>query len=259
MGAGQAKVKVPDYGNTAQEDAAIWQRVADAVDNAGHSVADILSSFPVYIRRINAARFLAHYELFRMVKDVPGHIVECGVFRGASLLSFAKFLEIFNGGDRARKVYGFDNFAGFEHIHEKDGTLDRSADKRQGGWDAGAYYEELKEHVDIFHADSYVPRSTRIVLIKGDLSKTAPEFMTNNPGCRISLLHLDVDVYEPTLAALKAFYPAVVQGGLEVFDQWALTNWPGESKAAEEYFGGKIPKMQKFPWLSLPGGFFVKE
>ena len=75
---------------------------------------------------------------------------------------------------------------------------------------------------------------------------------------RISLLHLDVDLYEPTLAALKAFYPLVVPGGLVVFDEYGLVEWPGESKAAEEYFGDKMPRLEKFPFPSLPGGFFKK-
>jgi hypothetical protein len=68
-----------------------------------------------------------------------------------------------------------------------------------------------------------------------------------------------VDLYEPTKAALEAFYPHVVKGGLVVFDEYGLTEWGGESNAVEEYFGDDMPHIQKFPWASLPGGWFVKE
>ena len=248
-----------DYGSTKPHDEQIWERIEAVIKEADHSFTDVLNCFPVYIRRVNLSRFLAHYELFRMIQDVPGHIVECGVFRGASLMSFAKFLEIFCAGDRARKVYGFDNFEGFASLHEKDGSTDSAADKVVGGWNAGHYFEELQKHVEIFHADSFVPHSQRVILVKGDISTGAAEFMQKNPGFRISLLHLDVDMYEPTLAALKAFYPAVVPGGLVVIDEYAITTWPGESAAVEEYFGEHMPRMKKFPFQSLPGAFFVKQ
>jgi len=247
-----------NYGSSTAHDLEIWQRVEKVVEDANHPIAYVLEAFPVYIRRVNLSRFLAHYELYRMIKDLPGNIVECGVYRGTSLFSFAKFLEIFHAGDRVRKVYGFDNFAGFESFHEQDGADDVSAGKVQGGWNAGQFYEELKEHVNIFHADSFVPQSKRIVLVEGDLCESAAKFMSDNPGMRISLLHLDADLYEPTLAALKAFYPAVVKGGLVVFDEYGLIGWPGESAAVEEYFGDNMPKLQKFPFMSVPGAFFVK-
>lgn len=252
-------MKSANYGSTMQEDVDVWQRLEQLIDKENSTMQDVLENFPVYVRRVNMARFLAHYELFKMIQDLPGHIVECGVFRGASLFSFAKFLEIFNSGDRARKVYGFDNFTGFEGLHEKDGKVDLNVGKTDGGWAPGVKYDDLKEHVAIFQQDCYVPRSQRMFLEPGDLSKTAPKFMKDNPGLRISLLHLDVDVYEPTLAALEAFYPVVVKGGLVVIDEFAHTTWAGETSAVEDYFKDKMPKIQKFPFISLPGGFFIKE
>ena len=194
-----------------------------------------------------------------MIKDVPGNIVECGVYRGVGLFSWAKFLEIFHGGDRTRRVFGFDNFAGFTSLTEMDGPDYPSCNKVEGGWNAAPFYEELKKHIDIFHADSFLPRARRIVLVEGDLAKSAKDFVEQHPGFRVSLLHLDVDLYEPTKAALEAFYPRVVKGGLVVFDEYGLTEWAGESQAVEEYFGDRLPQIEKFPFASLPGGFFVKE
>lgn len=251
--------KHQNYGGSTSHDLEIWKRIEAVIAKSNHSFTDVLESFPVYIRRVNLSRFLAHYELYKMVQDLPGNIVECGVYRGTSLLSFAKFLEIFNPGDRIRRVYGFDNFAGFESFHEKDGSNDQSAGKVDQGWNAGNFYDELKEHIEIFGSDSFVPHSKRIVLVEGDLKTSAAKFMAENPGMRISLLHLDVDIYEPTLAALEAFYPAVVKGGVVVFDEYGFVNWPGESAAFETYFGDKAPKLQKFPFISAPGAYFIKE
>ena len=68
----------------------------------------IFGSPGIYTRKINLVRLLAQYELFQMSRDVPGSIVECGVFQGAGLLFYAKLIEIFCSGDRWKKVYGFD-------------------------------------------------------------------------------------------------------------------------------------------------------
>ena len=53
---------------------------------------EVWRNFQLYTRRVFLKRFLAHYELFRQVKDLPGDIVELGVYRGASLLSWANFM-----------------------------------------------------------------------------------------------------------------------------------------------------------------------
>lgn len=233
----------------------MWDRIETLANKGGHQLSDILESFPVYARRVNITRFLAHYELYRRIADLPGNIVEIGVYRGVSLLSWAKFIEIFHAGDRTRRVFGFDNFAGFEAIHEKDGGSTERYDRKVGGWNAGPFRNELMEHIDIFHADSFLPRAKRISLVEGDVTKTAPQFVADNPGLRISLLHLDVDLYEPTLAALKAFYPLVVKSGLVVFDEYGLIDWPGESQAVEEFFGKDLPGSRSSPLHRCPADF----
>lgn len=259
MSSNVEEMKMMRHGSSTNHDEKIWNQIEDIFLNSKYNIADVLESFSVYARRVNITRFLAHYELYRMIKDLPGNIVEAGVYRGVSLLSWAKFIEIFHAGDRTRRVYGFDNFAGFQSIHEKDGAPSEHWQKHPGGWNAGPFKNELDMHIDIFHADSFLPRAKRIVLVDGDIAESAPKFVEENPGLRISLLHLDVDLYEPTLAALKAFYPLVIPGGLVVFDEYGLMEWPGETKAVEEYFGNKMPKIQKFSFSSLPGGFFIKE
>ena len=76
---------------------------------------------------------------------------------------------------------------------------------------------------------------------------------------RISLLHLDLDLYEPTKVALEYLYPKVVPGGIVLLDEYAMEGFPGESEAVEEYFKGKMPVIRKFPFISTPGGYFVKQ
>ena len=65
--------------------------------------------------------------------------------------------------------------------------------------------------IGIFDQDRFIPYKDRIHLIKGDISETVPKYVKENPGMRISLLHFDVDIYQPTLTALESLWPLVVR------------------------------------------------
>src|ERR1017187_6372620 len=87
-----------------------------------------------------------------------------------------------------------------------------------------------------------------------------PQFVKDNPGLRIALLNLDVDLYEPTKAALESLYPLVVSGGIVLFDDYGWEQWPGASRAVDEYFAaiGEKPAIHHFPTTPTPGGYMVK-
>ena len=220
---------------------------------------EICKNFQIYARRVFMKRFLAHYELFQRVYDLPGDIVELGVYRGASLMSWANFMEIRNMGDRHKKIVGFDNFKGFGTLEAKDGKEDVRVGKKIGGFNSGGFEEQLRDAIKIYDADRFIPYKPRIHLVKGDIEKTIPEYVKNNPGMRISLLHFDADLYRPTLVALEELWPLVVPGGIVAFDEYGIPPWEGESRAVDEFFKGKKIKLQRFDWASNPGAYIVKE
>jgi cephalosporin hydroxylase len=200
----------------------------------------------------------AHYEVFQLVADLPGDIIECGVYKGASLLTFARFVETFSSGDRTKKVVGFDHFRGLAERTDVDGQNARVGNTSEG-WNPAEFRDTLFALVDAFNSDSFVPKKPRVELVDGDVCKTAAEYVERHPGLRVSLLHLDLDLYEPTLAALDAFWPRLVTGGAVLLDEYGIIEWPGESKALEDYFEGNPPRVRKFGWASAPGGFLIKE
>ncbi len=231
-------------------------QIDDVIDGALEDIkpADVLKAFPVYARRIHLKRFLAHYELFRMVVDLPGDIVELGVFHGVSLMSWANFLEIRCMGDRQRKVWGFDSFEGLSSLDDKDGAPDKRVGKVEGGYRTVDY--PIKHAIKIFDKDRFIPHKPRVELVSGDICETVPQWVKDNPGVRISLLHFDCDLYRPTLTALKALWPLVVSGGVVAFDEYAIAPWEGESKAVDEFF--ETVQLRRFTWSSNPGAYVVK-
>jgi len=237
-----------------------WARLNDIVGCHGHSLDHVLSLFPAYVKRQQMTRFLALYELFKHTIDLPGCIVDVGVFRGYSFFTFHKLMETFCPGDRRRKVFGFEHFAGLTQFVPEDGRLDPRDGKVEGGYGSSMVRDEILGLIDLHNDDNLIPGVPRSHLVEGDVLETVPRFLEDNPGLRIALLHLDVDLYKPTRFCLEQFYPLVLTGGVVVLDEYGLIPWQGESRAADEYFEqlGHKPSFKKFPWSSQPHGYFLK-
>lgn len=248
------------------QDREIEAAINAAFHPGGPTPAEILQAFPIYARRVHLKRFLAHYTLFQKVIDLPGDIVELGVYRGVSLMSWANFLEIHCMGDRQRKVWGFDSFEGLSPLEPEDGAAAPEVGKTQGGYQGDVHSEAmLRDAIHIFDADRFIPYKPRVQLVKGDICETVPQWVKDNPGVRISLLHFDCDLYRPTKVALEALWPLVVPGGVVAFDEYGIAPWEGETRAVEEFFeqrailaGAPFPNLHRFPWSSNPGAWLIK-
>lgn len=214
-----------------------------------------------YVKRMNIAKFLAHYEIYKLVKDLPGHIVELGVFKGESLLRFSQFTEIFEPYDRSFRVIGFDNFNGFEGLNEKDGEIITDMDKVVGGWSSKKNREELFELINVYDNDRFIPQKQKIQIVEGDILKTVPKFYNKNKNIKIRLLHLDADLYEPTLVGLKYFWDLLIPGGVLLLDEYAFDGFIGESVAVDEFFKKNkiVPNFQKIKTSDNPGAFLIKK
>lgn len=241
------------------QDADIETRIADHCTRFGLTPLDAVKHFAVLSRRQALKRFLAHTDLFKMTLNLPGDIAELGVFRGAGLMTWANLLEAYCIGDRTKVVYGFDNWQGFSALTREDGKADDDSGKVVGGFNPGGYLAELQNAIAIFDADRFIPQKPRIKLVQGHIEATVPAFVHDNPGVRFSLVHFDCDLYQPTRAALAALWDRVVPGGILIFDEYAIADWPGESRAVDEFIA-TIPgaRLQTFNWTNVPGAYLVK-
>ncbi len=211
------------------------------------SVAIRLDNFAKYVRRVPLKRFLAMYELFKLVLPVKGSVVECGVFRGFGLMTWAKVSSILEPENLTRRIYGFDTFAGFPSVGAKDSSRNRDSDNRIGDLSADSY-GELLELVSAFDMDRYLGHIPKVELIKGDMLETIPQFLDAHPHILISLLFIDCDLYEPTLAALRAFVPRMPKGAIIAFDELDNPKWPGETQAMLEFAAGRPLRLRRLEW-----------
>ena len=249
------------YGVHSEKDKAYWNGLDRIHSDFPHSDLHKLTHWPAYVKRILMTRYLAHYELFKMSAELPGSIVELGVSRGVSFFSFHKFLEIFCPTDTSKKVYGFDSFEGLTDFSEQDGrtAYDQVSDKQVGGWSAKAVEEEIFELCRLANADNILARE-RSRLIKGRVQDTLPSFLQDTPGLRISLLHFDLDLYEPTYYTLNHLWDLIVPGGVVVFDEYGLPPWGGEATAFDQFVKERQlqVKLKKFNWCLTPTAYCIK-
>ena len=193
------------------------------------------------------SKVLAHYEIYKMIKEITGEVVECGVFKGSSYLRFVMFREIFSN-PYSKKIIGFDTFGKFPETSFQDDIKARTQFIDSAGSDSISKEQllqilnnkEINKHVD---------------LIEGDIVETVPAYVKANPELKISLLNLDTDIYEPAVTILEHLYPKITKGGILMLDDYGTH--PGETKAVDEFFHNKNIEIKKFSFAMTPS-YIVK-
>jgi hypothetical protein len=219
-------------------------------ESAG-SFTEKLESFPKYVPRQNLARFLARYEIFKLVQNVQGSIVECGVQYGIGLMSFANLSVILEPYNFQRRIIGFDTFAGFPEVADEDlkGLPDRkSGHLKKGGFAVPSAYEDLLKAVELFDKNRFLNHFPKVDVVKGDFSQTCQKYLDDHPHLVISCLYLDFDIYAPTKLAIEYFYKRIPKGGVVVFDELNEEAFPGETIAVMETLGLSNLRIQRFPF-----------
>jgi hypothetical protein len=210
-----------------------------------------LENFPKYVRRQHLKRFLIMYELFKLVMPVKGSVIDCGVFKGFSLMAWAKISTILEPENLTRRIYGFDTFEGFPSVSDKD--INPLTVHEKGHLDAGSY-EELQLIINEYDQDRFLGHIGKIQLVKGDVLQTVPQFIAENPHLVVSLLFIDLDLFEPTKVAIENFLPRMPKGAIIAFDDLDNPMWPGETLALLETVGIRnlyLRRLDLDPYISF--------
>ena len=232
-----------------EADLAQFNEVGRAFEIGRESIIDKLDAFPKYASRQSIAKFLTKYEIFKRIKNINGSIVECGVLHGGGLLAWAKLSSIFEPANHTRKIIGFDTFEGFSSISEKDRKTGDSEHFYDGSL-TGSSYEDLKKIVELYDLNRPLSHIKKVEIVKGDIIKTAPEYVNKNPHLVVSLLYLDLVIYEPTKSALEIFLPRMVKGSIVVFDELNAKMYPGETLAVDKVIGLRNIRIERFDFDS---------
>jgi len=227
----------------------VVEELSRAFGNSSLPLAQRLQNFACHVRRQDIARFLVKHELFKLNLAANGSIVECGVFAGGGLMSWMHFSAIYEPFNHTRLVIGFDTFAGFPQVHEKDTAVSTSEHLHQGAFKTSdAIVEEITRLAAIHDRNRPLGHIPKVELVAGDACRTIPQYVRAHPHLLISLLYLDFDIYEPTKAALKHLYPRVVKGGIVAFDELNCAEFTGETVALLETLDLKQAELRRLPY-----------
>jgi hypothetical protein len=172
--------------------------------------------------------------------DVPGDIVECGVWRGGSMMAAARTL--LEEGDATRHFHLFDTFEGMVEPGVADRRWDDVGaetlleDRRDGNESLVWARAGLPDVQAAMRSVGY-PQE-RIHYVVGPVEQTLP---THAPE-RIGLLRLDTDWYESTRHELVHLFPRISPHGVLIIDDYGY--WKGARQAVDEYLdGSRVPIM----------------
>jgi hypothetical protein len=209
-----------------------------------------LENFPKYVRRQHLKRFLALYEIFKLVLPIKGSVVECGVFRGFGFMTWAKLSTMLEPENFTRRIYGFDSFSGFPSIATKDeNVVDSKPIARPMTGDLYSNSkDELTSLIKEYDRDRFLGHMQKAEIIAGNACETIPTFLEQQPQLVLSLLFLDFDLYEPTKCAIEHFLPRMPKGSVLAFDELDNPIWPGETLALLDTVGINNVKIERIPW-----------
>jgi len=164
-----------------------------------------------YLRTADKKWFLR--ELARSSAGIPGVIAECGSFKGSSAYFMAEATHC-----TGKQLHLFDSWQGLSAPVGEDGT----------NWKTGDLTATEADCLAVL-----APFADRVVAHRGWI----PDRFGDVEDLKFSLLHVDVDLYEPHRDALEFFWPRLSDGAVVVFDDHGSSYCPGAHRAVEEFFG----------------------
>lgn len=187
---------------------------------------------PQVVGTISPSRRLVVAAFATAAMRLPGDVVEVGVHTGETARMLDAVRRNYNesGGVYAKKdLYLYDSFQGLPKVHPNDDGCPPNA---PGMFHLGKVPERLPGRV-----------------IVGDIMTTMPEALPRY----ISFAHIDLDLYEPTLQALRFISPRVARTGYIVVDDYGHPAWPGVKKAVDEFMKeGFGATLQEWVFDSFP-------
>jgi hypothetical protein len=209
---------------------------------------DLLANAGLYLRSSTIAKLLFLNELYEMIVDLPGIIVELGVWYGQNLAVFENLRAIYEPFNQNRRVVGFDTFTGYTSLTERDRASEVIA---SGSYALATDYPDYLRSIVAYHEHNNVLGHIRKHdLIVGDVVDTVPKYFQNYPGDIVALAYFDLATYKPTKVCLESILPHTVPGSVFLMDELNFRDYDGASIAFKEVFAGRKYTIRKSKFMT---------
>ena len=208
-------------------------------------------------------RFLYKY-IINNHKKIKGDILDLGVYRGRSLITIALILKKLKS---KKKVYGFDTFSGFPKLNKFDlrynfkrkkyfSLSHKKASDRI--WNIKEKINKTNFNVDSISSSQNFSNSSfqlvnnkkkllkldNVVIIKGNVTKTIPNFFKKNKRKKIMACNFDLDLYDPYKIALPLVWSHLSKNGYIHLDEFYSLKFPGPKIAIIDFVNKKKIKLK---------------
>jgi hypothetical protein len=194
-----------------------------------------IDNLALYLRRHQLTDLVCLHELYRMVREVPGVIMEFGVLHGRHLAALTALRGMYEPYDTTRRIVGFDTFTGFPDVDEVDQVSPNAVPGRFAT--PAGYPEHLRAVLEAHEATEPSGHIRRAFVVEGDVRETVPRYLAEHPETVVALAYFDLDIYQPTHDVLRAILPYLTRGSILAFDELGYARWPGETVALREIVG----------------------
>ena len=174
--------------------------------------------------QISQARMYNLVQALAFTRGVDGLVAECGVYRGFSSYVLCRYLGLEDPAFTGAGFHAFDSFEGLSDLAPPDRAGDAAipGPPREAGLFKGSLDDvrhTLADFPDVAYHQGWIPA-----------------VFDGTPEGPFRLVHVDVDLHDPTRDALAWFHPRLAPGGMMVVDDYGSIRWPG-ARAAVDRFG----------------------
>ena len=212
-----SKFHFTEYGQVWRDDKDFEKYYDELVGDEYHSID----------RKYTISQFL------HLTKNVEGDTVECGAYKGATSYLICTFIW---KQTQSGTHHVFDSFKGLSKPKAEDGKY-----WREGNLSTSE--EMCRSNLSQFDFVKYY---------KGWI----PERFLEVQALRFSFVHIDVDLYQPTLDSIVFFYERLNKGGIMICDDYGFVTCPGAKKAMDDFF---MDKAEPVIMLTTGQAFIIKQ
>ena len=196
-----------------------------------------INNLGLYIKTGSLAHILFMNEAYNLIKNIPGIIMEFGVWYGANLILFENLRAIHEPFNKLRKIVGFDTFNGYpaksrsseDLSAEKAGYLDKdiyALDKD--------YTNFLKDTIEFHENNNVLNHIKKNEIVKGNVEDTLPIYLKDNPSTVIAFVYLDLALFKSTKFVIENILPYLIKGSVIMFDEFNHPSIHGDTLSFRE-------------------------
>ena len=196
------------------------------------------NNFLLSCQNSRIAKMLAYYELYKIASKIKGDFVLGGIFRGISTVEFSTFINLFENSLK-QKLIVFDEFKKFPKNNNDLKSLTVIKQMGEKGITKSQLGLVLKNK-----------KIKNVEMIKGKITKIVLDYVSSHPKLKISLLNMDIDIFDRELLSLKILYPFVTKGGVIILNDYGVFNY--ETKIIDNFIKNKNLEIKKLSFAKTP-------